>query len=70
MARVREYLQKSLNALQGVDLDDLQAGLDEDENAADIESEDSDSDDDMQVEAAPGALPMMDSTIRGARYIQ
>ena len=47
MARVREYLQKSLNALQGVDLDDLQAGLDEDKDAVDLQSEDSDSNDDM-----------------------
>ena len=47
MARVWEYLQKSLNALQGVDLDDLKAGLDEGEDVVDPESEDSDSDDDM-----------------------
>ena len=66
MARVWEYLQKSLNTLQRVDLDDLQAGLDEGEDSIDPESEDSDLDDDMQVEAAPVALPMTAPTIRGA----
>ena len=44
--------------------------MDEGEDAVDPESEDSDSYDDMQVEAAPAALPMMVHTIRGAQYIQ
>ena len=39
--------------------------MDEGKDAVDPESEDSDSDDGMQVKAAPAALLMMAPTIRG-----